>query len=145
LALDACIPELPATAPRYVMGLGDPEGVLDAIARGVDLFDCVWPTRLARHGRVLTASGDYPIKRAEFAADPAPLQAGCGCPTCSNYSRAYLRHLRLNEPLSAMRPLSVHNLHYTLGVMAGAREAIEGGAYDDYRAAVVSRRASGTG
>jgi len=143
-AIDACVPELPAGAVRYVMGLGDTEGVLAAVERGCDLFDCVWPTRLARHGKVLTDRGDYSIKRAEHAADARPLQEQCECRTCAFASRAYLRHLRLNEPVSAMRLLSIHNLHYTLGVMDRIRGAIAAGRFAQERAAIESGRASGT-
>lgn len=143
VALDACIPELPLAAPRYVMGLGDTEGVLAAVARGADLFDCVWPTRLARHGKVLTATGDYSIRRTEFASDDSPLDPDCGCRTCAVYSRGHLRHLRLSEKMSSMRPLSIHNLHYTLEVMAGARRAIEADSFDAFRSGITEARASG--
>ncbi|MDH3729776.1 MAG: tRNA guanosine(34) transglycosylase Tgt [Acidimicrobiia bacterium] len=143
VALDAAIPELPQEAPRYVMGLGDTEGVLAAVARGADLFDCVWPTRLARHGKVLSPSGDYSIRRAEFASDDSPLDPECGCRTCAVYSRGHLRHLRLSEKMSSMRPLSIHNLHYTLEVMAGARRAIEEDSFDLFHSQVVNARASG--
>ncbi|MEE8331598.1 MAG: tRNA guanosine(34) transglycosylase Tgt, partial [Acidimicrobiia bacterium] len=143
IALDACIPELPRAAPRYVMGLGDTEGVLAAVARGADLFDCVWPTRLARHGKVLSATGDFSIRRAEFASDDTPLDPGCACRTCAVYSRGHLRHLRLSEKMSSMRPLSIHNLYYTLEVMAGARRAIAEDSFDVFRSGIVEARASG--
>ena len=133
LALEAAFAQLPTDKARYVMGVGDTEGVLDAVARGSDLFDCVWPTRLARHGKVLTASGDYSIKRAENAADPAPLEIGCECLTCQRYSRSYLRHLRVTGELSAHRLLSLHNLHYTLDLMASARAAIKSGRFEEFR------------
>ncbi|MGI9649190.1 MAG: tRNA-guanine transglycosylase, partial [Acidimicrobiia bacterium] len=93
--------------------------------RGCDLFDCVWPTRLARHGKVFTATGDFSIKRAEFAGDDRPLEEGCDCHTCSRYSRAYLRHLKGTGELSAQRLLSIHNLRYTTRLMADVRSAIE--------------------
>lgn len=133
VVLEAVVRELPVDKVRYVMGLGDTEGVLDAVARGADLFDCVWPTRLARHGKVLSADGDYSIKRAEYTSDPAPLQAGCECLTCKRYSRAYLRHLRVTSELSAHRLLSLHNLHYTLDLMRLVRKAIKGGRFEDFR------------
>ncbi len=133
LALEAAIEHLPVDKVRYVMGLGDTEGVLDAVARGADLFDCVWPTRLARHGRVLSADGDYSIKRAENAADPRPPEDGCECPTCQRYSRAYLRHLLVTDELSIHRLLSLHNLHYTLALMSSVREAIKGDRFDEFR------------
>lgn len=131
-AIDATVAELPEEKIRYVMGLGDTEGVLGAIARGCDLFDCVWPTRLARHGKVLSASGDFSIKRAEFASDPRPLEQGCDCATCVRYSRAYLRHLKVTGELSALRLLSIHNLRYTIRLMADVRSAIEADAFEAF-------------
>jgi queuine tRNA-ribosyltransferase len=141
-ALDAAVPELPDSKVRYVMGLGDPEGVLAAISRGADLFDCVWPTRLARHGRAITWSGDFNIKRLEFAEDDAPLDDGCGCLTCTTYSRAYLRHLHATGELTLHRLLSLHNLTVTQDLLRGAREAIESGTFSEYRERVVSARRS---
>ena len=141
-ALEAAIEHLPVDKVRYVMGVGDTAGVLDAVERGADLFDCVWPTRLARHGRVFSAGGDYSIKRAENAADPDPLEAGCECLTCRRYSRAYLRHLRVTGELSAYRLLSLHNLHYTLDLMAAAREAIKGGRFAEFRRERATQRNS---
>ncbi len=140
LALEATMSELPPSKVRYVMGLGDAEGVLAAIARGADLFDCVWPTRLARHGRVLTPDGDYNLRRAEFVDDPAPLDPECPCRTCGRYSRAYLRHLLSVGEITVLRLLTLHNLTYTLGLMADARGAIAAGRFDEHRAAVVERR-----
>ncbi|MCP4245757.1 MAG: tRNA-guanine transglycosylase, partial [bacterium] len=130
-AIDATVGELPAFKVRYVMGLGDTEGVLAAISRGCDLFDCVWPTRLARHGKVFTGRGDYSIKRAEFAQDDRPLEEGCDCHTCSRYSRAYLRHLKGTGELSAQRLLSIHNLRYTMRLMASVRRAIEDDRFEE--------------
>ena len=127
------------------MGLGDTEGVLDAVARGFDLFDCVWPTRLARHGKVLTSRGDFSIRRAEFAKDQGPLDPGCDCFTCLRHSRAYLRHLRITGELLGHRLLSIHNLAHTLGVMRGARSAIKAGGFADFRAKVVADRGSDVG
>ena len=142
-ALEACLRGLPADGVRYVMGLGDTEGVLAAVARGVDLFDCVWPTRLARHGKVLTRAGDYQIRRAELADDPRPLDPDCTCFTCRHHSRAYLRHLRTTGEVLALRLLSIHNLHYTLSVMAGARDAIGRGDFEAYHRSMVSGRGGG--
>lgn len=126
-ALRAAVGELPADKPRYVMGLGDTEGMLQAIQRGADLFDCVIPTRLARHGRVLTRSGDYNVNQSAFKDDRAPIDAECGCRTCANHSRAYLRHLVRSNELSAHRLLTIHNLRYTFDLMALAGRAIEEG------------------
>ncbi|HEX6298835.1 MAG TPA: tRNA guanosine(34) transglycosylase Tgt [Acidimicrobiia bacterium] len=143
-ALEAAVAELPEDKPRYVMGLGDTVGLLDAIRRGADMFDCVIPTRLARHGRALTRTGDFNINRVEFTNDPSPLDSECRCPTCRRYSRAYLRHLvRMNE-LSAHRLLTIHNLTYVLDLVSGAREAIESGALDEHIAKVSSQRGNGS-
>ena len=142
-ALDACLTELPATAPRYVMGLGDPEGMLDAIARGIDLFDCVWPTRLARHGKAITSRGDFNIRRLEFADDSAAIDPGCDCSTCTTYSRAYLRHLASTKELSVHRMLSIHNLTMTQNLLSGARGAIEQGAFEEFHSTAVSARTGG--
>ncbi|HSG78915.1 MAG TPA: tRNA guanosine(34) transglycosylase Tgt [Acidimicrobiia bacterium] len=139
-ALDAAIPELPADRIRYVMGLGDTEGVLDAVERGSDLFDCVWPTRLARHGKVLSRLGDYSIRRLEFAEDDRPIDPECPCFTCRTHSRAYLRHLRATDELLGHRLLSVHNLTYTLGVLSGARDAISAGRFAEHREQVSRSR-----
>ena len=143
LALEATVPELPDDRVRYVMGLGDSEGVLDAVARGCDLFDCVWPTRLARHGRVLTPDGDFNLRRAEYSADPRPLHAECACLACSQVSRSYLRHLLITKELSVFRLLSIHNLAYTLGLMAETRAAIAAGTFADHHRQVLERRLNG--
>lgn len=144
-SLDVVCGELPSDKPRYVMGLGDTEGVLDAVERGCDLFDCVWPTRLARHGKVLSRLGDYSIRRAELATAGGPIDPDCGCSTCAAYSIGYLRHLHMTGELLGMQLLSIHNLAYTLGVMADARAAISGGTFGPYRAALTRSRANPTG
>ncbi len=139
-AIESALAELPEDRVRYVMGLGDSEGVLDAIARGCDLFDCVWPTRLARHGRVLTPTGDYNLRRHEYSRDPRPLDEECGCPTCARYSRGYLRHLLATNELTVFRLASVHNLWYTLRLLSDAREAIASGGFESFRQRVAERR-----
>lgn len=133
-ALEVVAGVLPAGRPRYVMGLGDTEGVLDAVERGYDMFDCVWPTRLARHGKVLSRLGDFSIRRAEFAGADRPIDPACGCPTCSEHTLAYLRHLYSTRELLGHRLITLHNLSYTLGVLAGAREAITRGDLARFRA-----------
>lgn len=143
-AIDAVLPELPVSAVRYVMGLGDTEGILDAVERGCDLFDCVWPTRLARHGKVLSRLGDYSIRRAEFKADSNPIDPDCGCFTCRTHSKGYLRHLRITDELLGHRLLSIHNLAYTLGLLADARVAIASGRFSTYRDELMRSRASPT-
>jgi queuine tRNA-ribosyltransferase len=140
IALESAVGELPPGKPRYVMGLGDPLGVLEAVTSGADLFDCVWPTRLARHGRVLTSQGDFNLRRAQFSADPGPLQPDCPCHTCQTHNRAYLRHLLATNELSAFRLISIHNLHYTLGLLREARRAIVVGEFRDFVTAVARMR-----
>jgi queuine tRNA-ribosyltransferase len=142
-AIEAAVSELPDDRVRYVMGLGDAEGVLDAVDRGCDLFDCVWPTRLARHGKAITSAGDFNIRQAGFMDDPTPLDPACGCSTCARYSRAYLNHLVRAKELSAHRLLSIHNLTYTLSLLDGARDAIEAGTFSEFRAGVASGRSEG--
>jgi len=139
-ALDAAIPELPVEAPRYVMGLGDTEGILDAIGRGVDLFDCVLPTRLARHGKALHPDGDFSIRRREWASDARPIDPDCDCATCRRYSRGYLRHLFVTKELLGGRLLSLHNLRYTLALLENARDAIAAGSFETWRRGVLDRR-----
>jgi queuine tRNA-ribosyltransferase len=143
-ALEAAVAELPVDRPRYVMGLGDTDGLLEAIARGADMFDCVIPTRLARHGRALTRTGDFNLKTVESTSDPGPLDPDCGCLTCGRYSRAYLRHLVRMKELSAHRLLTIHNLFYTLELISGARSAILQGTLDDYVEDVRLRRQEGS-
>lgn len=143
-ALEAAIAELPDDKPRYVMGLGDTDGLLDAISRGADMFDCVIPTRLARHGRALSRKGDFNVNRTEFTSNEGPIDAECRCLTCARYSRAYLRHLvRMNE-LSAHRLLTIHNLTYTLDLVADARSAIARGELAEYVSSVRRRRRDGS-
>lgn len=139
-ALEAAVGELPGNLPRYVMGLGDTDGLLAAIARGADMFDCVIPTRLARHGRALSRSGDFNINRVEHADDSRPIDPECSCLTCSNYTRAYLRHLIRMKELSSHRLLTIHNLKYVLDLVAGAREAIEAGMFPAYVNAIAAAR-----
>jgi queuine tRNA-ribosyltransferase len=132
-------PELPATKPRYFMGIGDPAGILEVIERGVDMFDCVWPTRLARTGSALTADGRLNLRNADFARDPRPLEEGCPCPACTRFSRAYIRHLVNQQELLGARLLSLHNLRFLLDLTAGARAAIERGALASYKAEALAR------
>jgi queuine tRNA-ribosyltransferase len=140
IALEAVMPQLPTAKARYVMGLGDPIGVLEAVARGADLFDCVWPTRLARHGRIMTSAGDYNLRRVENAVDDRPLDPDCACHTCLNHHRAYLRHLLMTNELSAFRLTSIHNLTYTMNLMADARIAIKAGTFAHFLAQAKEQR-----
>lgn len=132
-AVEAAVAHLPAGAVRYVMGLGDPVGMLDSIARGVDLFDCVLPTRLARHGKVITRRGDYGIRGAAYAADERPLDEECPCAVCRVHTRAYLRHLTVVKEPGAQRLLSIHNLTVTQNLLADARDAIQRGDFHRFR------------
>ena len=140
-AVEAAVPELPVDKPRYVMGLGDTEGILDCVARGVDLFDCVLPTRLARHGKVLSRDGDFSIKRAEWARDTDPIDPECGCVACRRYSRGHVRHLFSIKEFLGPRLLSIHNLTYTLNLMERTRKAVEAGHFAEFHHEVVARRA----
>ena len=136
-------PLLPAGAPRYFMGLGDAEGILDVVARGIDMFDCVLPTRTARTGSALTAAGRLNLRNARFARDARPLEEGCECPACARFSRAYVRHLVNQEEILGLRLLSLHNLWFVLRLTAGARAAIHHGELEAYRATTLARLAGG--
>jgi queuine tRNA-ribosyltransferase len=132
--LDSVAQDLPADRPRYVMGVGTPRDLVQAVARGIDLFDCVMPTRNARNGHLFTSEGVIKIRNARHRDDPAPLDPACGCYTCANYSRAYLHHLdRCNEILGA-RLNTIHNLHYYLALMRRIRAAIEADRYPQFAA-----------
>jgi len=125
--------ELPEEAPRYLMGLGRPLDLLDGVAAGIDLFDCVLPTRNGRHGLLFTRAGLVRIRNARFRADPSPPDPACACTTCRQHSRGYLRHLlHVNEALGA-RLASLHNLHFTLRLLEEAREAVAAGRFDALR------------
>jgi queuine tRNA-ribosyltransferase len=135
-ALSATVPHLPVDRPRYLMGVGDPVSLLESIALGVDQFDCVSPTRMARHGAILTRHGKLNLRNAVHARDEGPLDPECACSTCARWSRGYLRHLLgVREP-TAWRLLSIHNLSFLLSLMAEAREAIAGGRLDALRAQI---------
>jgi len=122
--LDVSLGELPAAKPRYVMGVGTPHDIVRAIDAGADMFDCVLPTRNARNGLAFTAEGVVKIKHARHTCDPSPLSASCGCSTCRQYSRAYLRHLYMSNEILSSRLLTYHNLHYFHALVRAARQAI---------------------
>jgi queuine tRNA-ribosyltransferase len=132
---------LPAERPRYLMGVGKPEDLVESVARGVDMFDCVLPTRNARNGQAFTGEGTVTIKQARWTRDAAPLDAACRCYTCRRFSRAYLRHLFVAEELLAYRLLTLHNVHFYLELMAARRAAIAGGAFEAFRARFYARYA----
>jgi queuine tRNA-ribosyltransferase len=133
---------LPPGKPRYFMGIGDPEGILEVIERGVDMFDCVLPTRTARTGSALTWQGRLNLRNARFARDPGPLDDSCSCPACARFSRAYIRHLINQQELLGLRLLSLHNLRFVLELTANARAAIEQGRLTAYKAEALGRLAA---
>jgi len=132
---------LPQDKARYFMGIGDPAGVLEVIERGIDMFDCVLPTRNARTGSALTWEGQLNIKAARFARDQRPLDERCSCPACTRFTRAYVRHLLNQQEILGLRLLSLHNLRFLLDLVAGAREAIERGELRSYKAEALARLA----
>jgi queuine tRNA-ribosyltransferase len=132
-AVEAAEPFLPKDKPRYAMGLGTPPQLLEMIARGMDMFDCVLPTRLARNGTAFTASGTINLKNAEFALDKSPIEENCACPTCREFARGYVRHL-----IKAEEILALHNLHFYLDLMSRASAAIENGTFNEFRKRFVS-------
>jgi queuine tRNA-ribosyltransferase len=131
-------PHLPENKPRYAMGLGTPPQLIELVARGVDMFDCVLPTRLARNGTAFTAAGTLNFKNAEFTSQTGPLEKGCTCEACRGYSRAYIRHLIKAEEILGLRLLSIHNLHFYLDLMKRARMEIENGTFSEFRTRFVS-------
>jgi len=136
--------ELPADRPRYLMGVGFPEDLVEGVRRGVDLFDCVAPTRMGRNGAVFTSDGRLNIKRAEFRLDGRPLDPECDCATCSRFSRAYIRHLFLADEILGLRLLSLHNVHFLVSLMRQAREALLGGTFEAWSDSWLQRHHSRT-
>ena len=130
---------LPADKPRYFMGIGDPEGILEVIEAGVDMFDCVLPTRTARTGSALTWEGRLNLRNAQYARDQGPLDEGCDCQTCATFTRAYLRHLVNQNELLGHRLLTLHNLRFLIRLTDGAREAIIGGTFTSYKRTALER------
>jgi queuine tRNA-ribosyltransferase len=137
--LDYAVDMLPADRPRYLMGVGKPDDIVEAVRRGIDMFDCVLPTRSGRTGQAFTADGPINIRNAKFAEDQEPIETGCGCPACSSYSRAYVHHLvRSNEILGAML-MTEHNLNFYQRLMQGLRDAIAGQRFAAHAAAFLDR------
>ena len=143
--LDHLAPRLPAQAPRYLMGVGTPEDLVAGVGMGVDMFDCVMPTRNARNGWLFTRFGDIKIRNAKHRDDPRPLDERCGCHTCRHFSRAYIHHLNRVDEILGAHLSTLHNLHYYLELMAEMREAIGTGRFETFRAAFHADRARGTG
>jgi queuine tRNA-ribosyltransferase len=132
-AVESAEPLLPMDRPRYAMGLGTPPQMLQMVARGMDMFDCVLPTRLARNGTAFTAIGTINLKNAEFALDKRPVEENCACPACREFTRGYIRHLIKAEEILGLRLVTLHNLHFYLNLMSRARSEIERGTFDKFR------------
>ena len=132
-AVEFAVPHLPQDRPRYAMGLGTPPQMVEMVARGIDMFDCVLPTRIARNGTAFTETGTINLKNACFTMDEKPIEEGCGCYACANFSRAYLRHLVKAEEILGLRLITLHNLHFYLGLMRRVRAALEAGTFADFR------------
>jgi len=138
--LDCTVPLLPADAPRYLMGVGKPEDIVESVRRGVDMFDCVMPTRNARNGHLFTHHGDIRIRNSRYRDDSRPLDETCGCYTCRHYSRAYLRHLDHCREILGARLNTIHNLYYYQDLMRQLRMAIAGNRLADFVAEFYARR-----
>lgn len=131
--LDAVVPHLPVNKPTYLMGVGTPANILEAVDRGVDFFDCVYPSRNGRHGHVYTNQGKINLFNAKYELDERPIEEGCQCPACRTYSRAYIRHLLKAKEMLGMRLCVLHNLYFYNTMMEEIREAIEQGRYKEYK------------
>ena len=132
--IDAVEPHMPVDKPRYLMGVGTPSNIIEAVARGVDFFDCVMPARNARHGKLYTWEGTINIKNERFKLDGAPIDSTCDCPACRSFSRAYIRHLLAAGEMLAMRLCVLHNLHFYNELMARIRQALDEGTFNEFRA-----------
>jgi queuine tRNA-ribosyltransferase len=142
--LDVCEPLLPRHKPRYLMGVGFPDDLVEGMRRGIDLFDCVVPTRMGRHGTAFTPDGTVQVRQSRFRTDRRPLVDGCGCPCCTQYDRAYLRHLFVSEEMLGLRLLALHNVAFLLDVTRHGREALQAGVFASWSEAWLARyRAKG--
>ncbi|MFZ5643143.1 MAG: tRNA guanosine(34) transglycosylase Tgt [Bacillota bacterium] len=137
--LDNTVPLIPREKPRYLMGVGSPDCLLEGVARGVDMFDCVLPTRIARNGTVFTHDGKLVVRNAEYARDFRPLDPDCDCYSCKNYSRAYIRHLIKANEILGVRLTTIHNLYFTLKLMHNIRVAIDEGRFYSYKKEFLER------
>ncbi len=142
--VEMTVPFLPQDRPRYLMGVGMPPQILEMIARGVDMFDCVLPTRVARNGTIFTTRGTYAIKNAQYREDFGPLEEGCECFACRNFTRAYIRHLFRADEILGLRLMTWHNLHMYLSTLRCAREAIAAGVFEEFRREFVAEYTEGT-
>jgi queuine tRNA-ribosyltransferase len=141
--VDFTAPLLPPERPRYLMGVGTPADLVNGVAAGIDMFDCVMPTRNARNGTLFTRRGKVSIKNAKFAADDRPLDPECGCVACTTVSRAYLRHLYTTDEIAASVYNTIHNISYYLDLMRAIRQSIASNSFGSFREAFLSRVASG--
>ena len=139
--LDAVVPHLPVEKPTYLMGVGTPANILEAVDRGVDFFDCVYPSRNGRHGHVYTNHGKINLFNAQYELDESPIEEGCQCPACRTYSRAYIRHLLKAKEMLGMRLCVLHNLYFYNTMMEEIRDAIEAGRYKEYKEEKLARMA----
>jgi queuine tRNA-ribosyltransferase len=137
--LDLVVPLLPLHKPHYLMGVGSPEDLLEGVARGVDIFDCVLPTRLARNGAVFTPDGRLSLRNAANTEDARPIQEGCACYTCRNFSRAYLRHLIMSKEILGLRLNTIHNVHFLLELMRDIRRSLFDGCFLPFKQAFLDR------
>jgi queuine tRNA-ribosyltransferase len=142
--LDHTTPQMPTDRPRYLMGVGKPEDIVESVRRGIDMFDCVMPTRNARNGHLFTSTGVVKIRNSQYEMDTRPLDEECDCYTCRNYSRAYLRHLDKSHEILGARLNTIHNLYYYQSLMRGLREAIEAGRLEDFVHEFYHKRAQPT-
>ena len=133
---------LPVDKPRYFMGIGDPEGILEVIEAGIDMFDCVLPTRTARTGSALTWDGRLNLRNAQFAKDQRPLDERCDCPACTRFTRAYIRHLVNQGEILGIKLISLHNIRFLIQLTDGARTAILNGTFASYKSAALERLSS---
>ena len=136
--LDVTVPHLPENKPTYLMGVGTPINILEAVDRGVDFFDCVYPSRNGRHGHVYTSRGKLNLFNQKYELDPRPIEEGCQCPACRSYSRAYIRHLFKAKEMLGMRLCVLHNLYFYNKMMEEIRQAIEEHRYSEYKAAKIA-------
>lgn len=141
--LDAVVPVLPVNKPTYLMGVGTPANILEAVDRGVDFFDCVYPSRNGRHGHAYTNHGKMNLQNAKYELDDRPLDETCDCPVCRNYSRAYIRHLLKAKEMLGLRLMVTHNLYFYNTMMEEIREAIEKGCYKEYKKEKIERMQGG--
>jgi queuine tRNA-ribosyltransferase len=141
--LEETVPLMRADKPRYLMGVGRPEDIVEAVARGIDMFDCVMPTRHARNGHLFTASGTLNIRNARHLSDTAPIESDCGCYACRHYSRAYLRHLDKTGEILGSRLNTIHNLYYYQRLMREIRAAIDAGRFAQWRVEFYRARTDG--